>query len=515
MQKTYHPLTFPLMLASILLLCGFQLFWLHKSWEEQYGLLQKEASRLFARSVVEVQDSIVLDWVEKQMPERTDSLHPSVLHRQKNIIEHRVEGPAPEQADSVQIAVFQYQENTIEHRGKEKGRTRIIMGGPGKEKAIRRGDTQVRLEIEGAEGNDWPPGLLQSVILKVQSRDSTGLLPLEKVDSSLLLNRIAAVFRDSLEKNRSPLPFSIINPEQNTDPEQAAILTAAAPSLLPSSPSYQARLSDYRSHLLWKISPQILFSILLVSLTLGAFLLIYHNLRQQRHLAEMRSGLISNITHELKTPIATVSVAMEALENFNALDDPARTREYLNISRSELNRLSILVDKVLKMSAFEQQGIDLQPETLDLRQLAEETLSCLKLLFEKTGAEVKFDCEGYDFTFQADRIHLTNVIYNLIDNALKYSTEKPRIQIHLQNGQDGVRLSVQDAGLGIPPEYQARIFDKFFRVPRGDEHDIKGYGLGLSYVAKVVEKHGGTIKVQSRPGEGSRFTITLPGIYDH
>ena len=510
MQKTYHPLTFPLMLASILLLCGFQLFWLHKSWEEQYGLLQKEASRLFARSVVEVQDSIVLDWVEKQMPERTDSLPPSVLHRQKNIIEHRVEGPAPEQADSVQIAVFQYQENTIEHRGKEKGRTRIIMGGPGKEKAIRRGDTQVRLEIEGAEGNDWPPGLLQSVILKVQSRDSTGLLPLEKVDSSLLLNRIAAVFRDSLEKNRSPLPFSIINPEQNTDPEQAAILTAAAPSLLPSSPSYQARLSDYRSHLLWKISPQILFSILLVSLTLGAFLLIYRNLLQQQQLAEMRSGLISNITHELKTPIATVSVAMEALENFNALDDPARTREYLNISRSELNRLSVLVDKVLKMAAFEQQGLELQPETLDLKQLTEETLSFMKVHFEKTDAEVQLAFEGDHFLIEGDRIHLTNVIYNLVENALKYSTGKPQIELRLHDEPNGILFSVEDRGLGIPPAYQSRIFDKFFRVPRGDEHDIKGYGLGLAYVAKVVEKHNGKIMVESRPGEGSRFTVLLP-----
>ncbi|MCB0580326.1 MAG: GHKL domain-containing protein, partial [Phaeodactylibacter sp.] len=357
------------------------------------------------------------------------------------------------------------------------------------------------------------PGLLQSVILKVQSRDSSGLLPFEKVDSSLLTSRIAAAFRDSLEKNGSPLPFSIVNPEQNSREEQAAIVTATASSILPSSPGYQARLSDYRPYLLKKISPQILFSLLLVSLTVGAFLLIYRNLQQQQRLAEMRSGLISNITHELKTPIATVSVAMEALENFNALNDPARTREYLDISRSELNRLSILVDKVLKTAAFEQQGLELQPETLDLRQLTEETLSYLKVHFEKTGAGVRLACEGEDFTLQADRIHLTNVLYNLIDNALKYSTGKPQIEIRLQNGPEELQLSVKDAGLGIPPEYQSRIFDKFFRVPQGDEHDIKGYGLGLSYVAKVVDKHHGRITVQSAPGKGSRFMVFLPKMY--
>lgn len=510
MQKMQQYITFPLILASILLLCGFQAFWLHKSWEEQYELLQKEASRLFARSVIEVQDSIVLAWVERQVPERPDSVHASRLHRRGDIIEHRIEGPAPESTDSVQVAVFQYQENIIERRGKEKGRTRIITGGPVNEKAIRMGDTELRLKIDSAEGKGWVPGLLQSVVLKIQSRDSSGLLPFEKVDSSLLTERIAAAFRDSLEKNRSLLPFSIINPEQGGHEEQVAIATAPASSILPSSPGYQALLFGYRSYLLRKISPQILFSLLLVSLTVGAFVLIYRNLQQQQRLAEMRSGLISNITHELKTPIATVSVAMEALENFNALNDPARTREYLDISRSELNRLSMLVDKVLKTAAFEQKGLELHPEPFDLRQLIEEALSYLRVHFEKTGAEVQFTCQGEDFTIEADRTHLANVLYNLIDNALKYSNGRPRIEVSLHNSQNTAQLSVKDNGLGIPPEYQDRIFDKFFRVPRGDEHDAKGYGLGLSYVAKVVEKHKGKITVESKPGGGSRFTVFLP-----
>ena len=180
-------LAYGLMIGSILLLCGFQLFWLHKSWTEQYSLLQKEASHLFTRSIVDVQDSILQNWLETQVPNQTDSVQVSVLH---------------------------YQEGIIEHRRLENGTTRIITRGESVkgEKKIRLGGAQVRLEADSSEP-EWMPGLLQSIIVKVQSRDSTGLLPFEQVDSSQFLSCIAATFKDSLEVNFTPLPFSIISKE--------------------------------------------------------------------------------------------------------------------------------------------------------------------------------------------------------------------------------------------------------------------------------------------------------------
>ncbi|MCB0546307.1 MAG: GHKL domain-containing protein [Phaeodactylibacter sp.] len=478
-----QPVAFPLMLASILLLLAFQAFWLHKVYEEQYELLQKESSRLFAKAVVNVQDSILQNWLSTQLSSRSDSVHLTFMHLEE-------EGIKP---------------HIVERRD-----TRIILRDSTGSHFPDNGQKMIKVVADSFDRQAWLPGFLQSVILKVQVEDSTGILSIAGIDSTQVNERIAEVFGDSLERSLARLPFTILGDGERPPDGNYYLATQEAPGILPLVDSYQAFLFRYVPFLLQRIAPQILFALLLSSLTITAFLLIYRNLQQQQRLAEMRSGLISNITHELKTPIATVSVAMEALENFNALNNPERTREYLNISRSELNRLSILVDKVLKMAAFEQQGMEIQPETLDLRLLTEETLSYLKVHFDKAGAQVQLAVEGGDFTLEADRIHLTNVIYNLIDNALKYSTEQPRIELYLQNGQDRIQLSVQDSGLGIPPEYHGRIFDKFFRVPRGDEHDIKGYGLGLSYVAKVMEKHQGTIDVQSRPGAGSRFTITLP-----
>jgi signal transduction histidine kinase len=257
--------------------------------------------------------------------------------------------------------------------------------------------------------------------------------------------------------------------------------------------------------------PQFLFSFLLLGSVSLAFLLIYQALLRQRRLTRLKNEFISNITHELKTPITTVGVAIEALKDFQALQDPEKTREYLDISRQELNRLSMMVDKVLKMSLFEQKEPVLKTETLDMEQLIREILNTLQLQFEKSSARVRFQTEGEVFLLEADRIHLTSVIYNLIENALKYSPGKPEIDLLLQSRNGKIILSIRDQGLGIPPEYQQKIFEKFFRVPSGNTHNTKGHGLGLAYVAGVVEKHGGTIQVESREGQGSVFRLELPG----
>ena len=277
---------------------------------------------------------------------------------------------------------------------------------------------------------------------------------------------------------------------------------------------YVVAYDQFRPYLLKQITPQILFSVLLFASICLAFYLVYQNWQQQKRLTELKNDFISNITHELKTPITTVGVAIEALSNFNALDDPSRTREYLEISKHELGRLSILVDKVLKMSLFERTEPELKLEPLDLHALIQEILLSMKLQFDKQSAEVQLAVGGKDFNLQGDKIHLTSVIYNLLDNALKYSKQHPKIKIGLQAQNGMIQMEVQDKGIGIAPEYMDKIFDKFFRVPHGNEHNTKGYGLGLSYVASVVHKHKGDIQVDSHPGAGTKFTVTLPQQHD-
>jgi signal transduction histidine kinase len=285
--------------------------------------------------------------------------------------------------------------------------------------------------------------------------------------------------------------------------------------------------TGFQSAIFKTIYPEILFALFVLLMIGLSFWLIYRNILQQKRLIAMKNDFISNVTHELKTPIATVGVAVEALNSFNALDNPARTKEYLDISKSELNRLSLLVDKVLKMAVFEQGDPQLNVETFNLADLTQEILNSMKLQFERFGADVRFEKinlaspkeifypdrkEGdNNFIINADKTHITSVIYNLIDNALKYGGEKPEINILLQAPvYQFCCFSVSDKGAGIPPPYKDKIFDKFFRIPSGDVHNTKGHGLGLSYVLSVVKQHKGKINVESEEGKGSTFSIFLP-----
>ncbi|MFN8346110.1 MAG: HAMP domain-containing sensor histidine kinase [Spirosomataceae bacterium] len=330
---------------------------------------------------------------------------------------------------------------------------------------------------------------------------------------SLKIKDIDRLYSQQIQKAKINLPFYILRrqiAQPFPKPDKAVLTTSSVNTAMPIGSTYAALFPDYKGYLLKKIIPQGLFSFFLLTIISLAFGTIYRNLRQQRRLTELKNDFISNVTHELKTPIATVSVAIEALQSFGAAQNPELTKEYLEISKNELNRLTLLVDKVLKMSAFEQQGLSLSLEAVHLPELVEQVLNSLKLQFEKYKAKVSVATSGQNFVVSADKIHLTNVVYNLLDNALKYSKNTPEIRIEIQDGGDEVRLSVTDRGIGILPEFQDKVFEKFFRVPTGNTHDVKGYGLGLSYVASVVKQHGGQIHVQSEPEKGSTFTVLLP-----
>ena len=273
---------------------------------------------------------------------------------------------------------------------------------------------------------------------------------------------------------------------------------------------YAAEVSGIVPLILKDISPQILFSIFLTSLTSLAFFVMYRTLKSQQRLMEIKNDFISNVTHELKTPVATVSVALEALRNFKGLENPQRTAEYLDIAQSELNRLTILTDKILKTATFESKGVHFEAEPVDLLKTMEQVLLSMKLVFEKQKAKVSFEKMGNSFVIHGGSVHLTNVIYNLLDNALKYSEGEPTISISMSADERNVMLKVADKGIGIAKEYKKKIFEKFFRVPAGDLHNVKGYGLGLSYVESVIKSHHGNIEVDSDKGKGSTFTIYLP-----
>lgn len=337
------------------------------------------------------------------------------------------------------------------------------------------------------------------------------LIGVDSLQDSLKIAEVKSAFRQRLQEQGIKIPVKVTRDtlfqEQHRmpDPEDRMVTTGLIHPV-----TFAYTLDGEPAWLVKKILPQIGISLALVGVTILSFWLLYRNWMAQRKLAALKNEFISNITHELKTPIATVSVAIEALKGFDAIKDPERTKEYLDISTQELQRLSLLVDKVLKLSMFEKQEIRINEEPVALDQVVDEVLQSMRLQFERVHAHVEVQTQGDDFTIKGDRLHLLSVIYNLLDNALKYSNTKPAIQVNLKDCETAVELSVTDNGIGIAPEYKDKIFDKFFRVPIGDRHNVKGYGLGLSYLAYVVSLHHGTVAVESQPGIGSRFTIKLP-----
>jgi two-component system phosphate regulon sensor histidine kinase PhoR len=198
------------------------------------------------------------------------------------------------------------------------------------------------------------------------------------------------------------------------------------------------------------------------------------------------------------------------MQHFNALQNPERTQEYLGIASNELQRLGLLVDKVLKLSMFEKHEVELTRQTFDIKQLVNEVMNSMRLQFEKHHAVVELHTTGEDFNLTADRMHITSVVYNLLDNALKYSSADPRVEIDINATGKHIILKVTDNGVGIPAAYKDKVFEKFFRVPHGDKHNAKGYGLGLSYVSHIITQHQGTIEVQSEEHKGTTFIIQLP-----
>jgi two-component system phosphate regulon sensor histidine kinase PhoR len=332
------------------------------------------------------------------------------------------------------------------------------------------------------------------------------LYGIDSLQDSLSVREIDSAYRIALKSEKLNIPFTIkreISGGVAMGSDNKITVGFVNPI------SYELKLGNTFPYLIKKISLPILFSILLLGITLLSFILLYRNLEKQKKLTELKNEFISNITHELKTPIATVGVAIEALKSFNAIEDARKTKEYLDISSDELQRLSLLVDKVLKLSLFEKKEIVLETETVDMGQLVKEVVSSLRLQSEKCKAFIRLHTEG-DLMIAADKLHLQSVVFNLLDNSLKYNKGNPDIGIDLVGKENEITMTVRDNGIGISPEYKERIFEKFFRVPHGNTHNAKGYGLGLSYAAHVIQKHKGKIEVQSEEGKGSRFIITLP-----
>jgi len=257
-------------------------------------------------------------------------------------------------------------------------------------------------------------------------------------------------------------------------------------------------------------------SVVLILVILACFYIAISTIVKQKKLADIKNDFINNMTHEFKTPISTISLAVEMAEGVENTQpgiqssDRERLTRYMGIIRDETRRLGSHVEKVLQIALLDRGAIDLNITPVNVHDVIENVFNNIGLQIEQRGGELDLDFEADREIVEADELHLTNILTNLVDNAMKYSPDAPHITIQTRSLPDAISITVADEGLGMTKDQLSRIFEKFYRVPTGNRHDVKGFGLGLSYVKKMVEQHHGQIHVTSQPGQGSSFELVIP-----
>jgi two-component system phosphate regulon sensor histidine kinase PhoR len=231
---------------------------------------------------------------------------------------------------------------------------------------------------------------------------------------------------------------------------------------------------------------------------------------KQRQISEIKTDFINNMTHEFKTPIATINLALDAIKNPKIIDDKEKVHRYLQMIRDENKRMHAQVENVLRISKLEKRELDISKETNDIHEIIEEAIEHVNLIIEDRQGKITTHFNAKRTTVLLNDVHFTNVLVNILDNAIKYSPEIPSIDVYTENVKDYIIIKVRDHGMGMSKVAQKRIFEKFYREHTGDLHNVKGHGLGLAYVKRIVEDHNGQIFVESEKGKGSTFIIKVP-----
>jgi len=267
---------------------------------------------------------------------------------------------------------------------------------------------------------------------------------------------------------------------------------------------------NQKTYVLSSLGTMTFTTFLLTFIIILSFTITIAIIFKQKRLSEIKSDFVSNMTHELKTPISTISLAAQMLKDETIPDENKRTGYLGGVISEESKRLGLQVEKVLQMAIFEKTKLKLKIKPLNVHDIIKKVSQSFEIQLNNVEGSMLSELNASKPTILGDEIHITNVVNNLLDNAVKYRNGDPRITIATKDGAKGLVFMVQDNGIGISRENQRRIFDQFYRVPTGNIHNVKGFGLGLCYVKKIVEEHGGKIWVDSSPGKGSTFSCYLP-----
>lgn len=502
------------MALSLMLLAGFVGYWLYTQYEGEKDQLKKDIAREFEATQREVTDTLIFVKLKHEFFDSNRVLSG------KNIISRKVNNGGPEfamtigEADSSLIASVNQIKELSKHADVRKittnRRTKITFVSNDSSRESKP-PLMLKRNYDGKVDSHFTDIILAQGMKMIVSEiinivgDTIGN-DLLNVDTNL----IKRTFDRRLQKNGYSLDVNFVADydkyKLNKKPGEIYVDEEFFGN------TYGVAVSNYRTQLFKGITPQMFFSLFLLALTVAAFLFTYRSLKDQIKLGVIKNDFISNMSHELKTPIATVKVAIEALTNYNMVEDPVKTREYLGMAAIEMDRLEMLVSQALNASLIEGGRITLRKEQQDMQRIVEEVCKAMHLRFEQHNAKVNIDVSGADFVTAVDKLHMQGVLINLLDNSLKYADKKPGIDISLSKTAGDIKITIADNGPGIPKEYIDKVFDKFFRVPTGDSHNVKGFGLGLSYSQQIMAQHGGSINVYNKPEGGCVFILILPKI---
>ena len=316
--------------------------------------------------------------------------------------------------------------------------------------------------------------------------------------------------------------FGIYNPERDVfliekDPGMRKILIekGSAARLFVSdiftSPEYLLLYFPHeKQFLLTELWGMLLISIILIIVIVYSFTYTITTIFRQKKLSEMKNDFINNMTHEFKTPISTISLACEALSDHDIVRSPEFTESYINIILEENKRLATMAEKILQTAVIEKGQLKMKRERIDLHEVITDVIKNIRIQVEIKDGVIRKQCKATNPVLLGDKVHLTNLVYNLLDNANKYSPRKPVITIRTENTSNGILLTIEDHGIGISKGEQKKIFDKLYRVPTGNIQEVRGFGLGLSYVKAIVEEHHGRISLDSEINKGTTFRVFLP-----
>ncbi len=476
-----------IMIFSQLLLTAFVAQWIYSQYNDEKETLKKELSNLFYISQQEAIDTIILNIFDPLMGNDTDSSFyhiqldfgdDTIITGTSTTCRNNLKIEKEISIDSLKTSFFS---STTSYKHKQ---------------------IHVISETSTPEFSDEDL-FVQGVNLLIQmTNDTSG------TTNTILTLADTSLLKETFDKKLLDLNWNFKTAWTIGQVNDSTAISFNS-SFLDSS--FGVTIENYRLYLYKEIIPQMLFGLVLLLITGLAFLFTFKKLKDQITLNVIRKGFISNISHELKSPVATVKVALEALQKYDMSLDPEKTREYLEMAGHEMNRLDLLVSQVMSTSLMDEGKHPFNPQKEDLKQLISHVLKTMELRFQQRIAKVDFIADDDKYIFNFDKLLINGVIINLLDNSLKYTNKDPEIKIVLKHDKSNIILNITDNGIGIPEEFQNKIFEKFFRVPTGNMHNVKGYGLGLSYAKQVIDLHKADITVKNIATGGCSFIIRFPG----